>query len=246
MDDSRAKKFNTKKIALVIACAVMVLISIPFGLILALNEIRFNIAELYEKDITLAEDIVLDDEETLSKYGEPVKIFKGTVLTISDWVTYWGDSAGYEYMHSRFTLPDGEQVTFYIAIDSEYLDSKPDGPIYQLSDVSSPSSMIRDHADGSHIPPIVIDIHKLESYQTIREEYLNSREKYVSEVRNCKIIYIAVSFIVAAVLSLVVLLICKKTHKESIITVLLPFIIFIDIAIIVIAFDKYLWFISAV
>ncbi len=246
MDDSRAKKLKTKKTVLAIACAVMILISIPFGLILALYEIRFNIAELYEKDITLAEDIVLDDEETLSKYGEPVIIPKGTVLTISDWVTYWGDSAGYEYMHSRFTLPDSEQVTFYITIDPENPDSKPDGPIYQLSDVNSPSSMIRDHADGLSIPPRVIDIRKIESYQTIREEYLNTREKYASEVRTCKIVCIAISFIAAVVLSLVLLLICKKTQKESMITAILPFIIFIDIALVVIAFDRYLWFISAI
>ena len=241
MEDSRSKKLKAKKTALAIACAVMVLISIPFGWILALYEIRFNIAELYEKEITFAEDIVLADE-----YGEPVIISKGTTGTISDWVTYWGDSAGYEYMCSRFTLPDSGQVTLYIAIDPEYLDSKPDGPIYQISDVNNPSSMIRDHTNASSVPPVVIDISMIESYQTIREEYLNTREKYASEVRNCKILYTAISFIAAAVLSLVLLLICKKTQKESIITTLLPFIIFIDIALIVIAFDRYLWFISAI
>lgn len=246
MDDSRAKKLKTKKTALAIACVVMVLISIPFGLVLAQFEIRFSFVELYIKDITLAEDIVLDDKYILEKYGEPVTIPAGSIGKVQDMVCYLGDQGGYENMPTRFTLPDNEWVTVYITIDPEHLNSNPGSSVYQLTDVNDLSSVTKEYVNGSSSSPNVIDIRKIESYQTIREEYINTREKYASEVRNCKILYTAISFIVAAVLSLIILLICKKTHKESIITTLLPFIILIDIALIVIAFDRYLWFISAI
>lgn len=246
MDDSRAKKLKTKKTALVIACVVMVLISIPFGLVLAQFEIRFSFVELYIKDITLAEDIVLDDKYILEKYGEPVTIPAGSIGKVQDMVCYLGDQGGYENMPTRFTLPDNEWVTVYITIDPEHLNSNPGSSVYQLTDVNDLSSVTKEYVNGSSSSPNVIDIQKIESYQTIREEYINTREKYASEVRNCKILCLTISFIISVVLSLVLLLISKRTQKERKISVLLFITICIDIAIVIILFDKYLLIIKAV
>lgn len=146
---------------------LLLLLSIPLGIFLTNQYIYFShFSEKYEKKITLAEDIILDDELTVFLYGNPVILNKGDKGYIHDEInSVLGDEAGEAYIDARFSIGDGDSITVFISTDIES-DNPPSAP--------------------------VVDIDSIESSQTILNEYKQSRERYYTKVRNTQILGTAI------------------------------------------------------
>ena len=173
-----------------ILIVIFVLLGIPLGLFMTKQYIYFsNIRESYDREITLAEDIILDDELTVFLYGNPVILNKGDKGYIHDEInSVLGDEAGEAYIDARFSIGDGDSITVFISTDIES-DNPPSAP--------------------------VVDIDSIESSQTIINEYKQSRERYYTKVRNTQILGTALVVVIILVISAVVFLICKKTNGNA-------------------------------
>ena len=170
----------------VLISIVLLVCGTTLGLLLG-NVFCHDCYVLFRKDITLAEDVVFDDEYTTSVYGGPVVIEKGTKGSITDGADYRSDDAGEEYIHAFFTLSDGRGIDPLLSTDMP----------------------------SDRNPSKLIDISKIESSQEVLSEYKQSREDLRTRIRNTRITGALIGFAVSAVITVVVLAVNKKRSAVS-------------------------------
>ena len=201
-----------KNTCLIVLAVLLVILSIPLGILISKQYVYFSyISESYDREITLAEEIVLDDELTLFFHDNPVVLKKGDKGHIHDEVnSQLGDEVGEAYINARFSTNDGDYISVSISTDIESDDS-PAGT--------------------------VIDINKLESSQTILEEYKQSRERYHTKVRNSQItvtaIFVAIAVVIAAIVLMASkLLVIEEKSNTRLIGVLIVLVIVVIVGIV--------------
>ena len=145
-----------------------------------------NIVENYFQDITIVEDIIIDDQELVDLYGEggPIVISSGLHGRIEDSIaSIGGDTKGYEYINAYIYDVNGKSLNVAISIDPEV---NKDVMVVESGAHSISSNSGLDNSKVRIVYP-VIGISKLDSYQRILSEYKQSREAYYSEIRASRI-----------------------------------------------------------
>ena len=94
MDNNLANK------TLVILTILMLLAVSSFGIIKSIGKSR-QVVESYYSEISLNESIVLDDQNTLNKFGSPITLEKGTRGEISDSFDWYSECHGYKHIKAR-------------------------------------------------------------------------------------------------------------------------------------------------
>ena len=176
----------TNKIPKIISFIVLIAFGTSLGLFFGYVS-SHSCFVLFRKNITLAEDVVFDNEYTTHIYGGPVVISKGTKGSITDGADYRSDDCGEEYIHAFFTLSDGEGTDVLIS-------------------TGMPSDLK---------PDLSIDISKIESSQEVLSEYKQSREDLRTRIRNTRITGALIGFAVPVVITIIFLVVNKKRSGAS-------------------------------
>ena len=147
-----------------------------------------NIVEVLYRDVTVTEDIVFDDDETVEKYGGAVTIPAGMTGTIRNMVNSKGDAAGEGLIRAEFKLDDGTFIMAAIPADP-------------------------DADTGSY--RFVIDVNKIESGQMILSEYRQTRETYKTRVRNTWVLGILTGIVSAILLTAFFVILNRQLLKQN-------------------------------
>lgn len=205
---------NFKNIIFFPVVAILVLLGLIIGMFGSRLYEKYWVYEVYKKEITLAENITLDNEDYIMPNGEPLVLPSGTQGKMWDKIDYWGDSLGYDYIDASFVLENGS--TIYIPVSINPVEDE----------IRKPS----------------IGINNIASFQTILSEYAQSRERYHSRVKISYIVGIIVGAAASLTLALILSFKYIKTIKgNNSVSVFFGIVIFIDLALIlVITFCMFL------
>ena len=178
---------NKKRILFVVLIVLLFAESIPFGNICAKAYVKNGLFQIYKKEIVLANEVIIDDQQTVDKYGGSLVLPSGISGYISDKIDYWGDERGYDFIDASLTLNDGNIIDIAIALNA-----------------------------GSICPSVpTIDITNVEDYNTIKEEYKLSRETYFSSINKANICGLVLGALIPLILSISVWLIDRLVSKTG-------------------------------
>ena len=164
-----------KKFVFFVIVLIIFLAGIPFGMLNAEHKVIYESGNTYIKQVHLDEDVVLDDKNVISKFGDAIILSKGTEGRIRDSISYWGDELGYELIYADFALEDGKSIDVAISIN----------PVDDNNSMTEIS--IESIADSAEI---------LSGYEVSREQY---HEQVKAFRRNGMIIGIAISTIIPVI-----------------------------------------------
>lgn len=163
---------------------ISVILAILLGIVIS-NCCLLFVFESYDKEISMAEELVFDDQRIIELYGEPIILSKGMKGRIVDIIDCHGDTMGYENINVHFVVGDGKPVSAVISFDRAI-----DSTVLVLN-------------EGIIDVRPIFDISKIESSQTILLEYKNSRERYLKTTQTIRVIGTTVSLVVAMGLSVI-------------------------------------------
>lgn len=183
---------------LITVIVISLILCIPVSLFITL-QYTDGISEMYYREITLAEDIVIDDPEFIEFYGKPLTLTAGMKGHTVDAIDNYGDTKGYEYINAHFLIDDGYGISIAISIDPE-----------------ADTMMMRDSNYEVEVDTVVFSISKIESYQTVLSEYFQTRERFHARVRNAWVAGIAIAGAFVGILVGILFFMCKRTKTIKI------------------------------
>lgn len=237
MDNNLANK------TLVILTILMLLAVSSLGIIKSIGKSR-QVVESYYSEISLNESIVLDDQNTLNKFGSPITLEKGTWGEIRDSFDWYSEAHGYKHIKARFNLDDNKRLDVILLFEPGNEETADN------TQVVDATITIGNGEEQQIIPgtitvsdPPLIDINNVEDSQRIISEFQHVRESYNQKVKQTVIIGSVISVIIAIALVSVVWIIKAVCHKDKIVRILLIVSACIDV-VLVIATSLELYFIA--
>lgn len=155
----------------------------------------------YQKEITVKEKIVLDDQSVVNQYGKPIILEAGTTGEIYDLIEPYGEKSGYQHIKASFHLDEGGIFSVILRYEPE---SEKD----------------------SSIP--VIDINKINDSQKITSEFIQIYETYHQEVKQTIIIGSVIAAVIALALVSVIWIIRSFMRRDNAVKTLVIITICID------------------
>lgn len=155
----------------------------------------------YQKEITVKEKIVLDDQSVVNQYGKPIILEAGTTGEIYDLIEPYGEKSGYRHIKASFHLDEGGIFSVILRYEPE---SEKD----------------------SSIP--VIDINKINDSQKITSEFIQIYETYHQEVKQTIIIGSVIAAAIALALVSVIWIIRSFMRRDNAVKTLVIITICID------------------
>ena len=224
---------------LVIATILMLLAVSSFGIIKSIGKSR-QVVESYYSEISLNETIVLDDQNTLNKFGSPITLEKGTRGEISDSFDWYGETHGYKHIKARFTLEDSKRLDVILIFEPG------NEEIVDNTQAVDATITIGNGEEQQIIPgtitvsdPPFIDINNVENSQRIISEFQQVRESYNRKVKKTVVTGSVISVVIAIALVSVVWTIKLVCHKEKIARILLIVSACIDVVMVIAAALEY-------
>lgn len=191
---------------------VFLLLSVSSGFIVSQISER-NIVVNYFRDIIIAEDSIIENQELTEIYGDgkPFTISSGMHGRIEDSIAaIGGDTKGYEYINAYIYDVNGSSLNVAISIDPDVdndviiVESRPD---LIMSESNLDNTKIR-------IVYPVIGISKIDSYEEILLEYKQSREKYNFRIKAARMSGVATGFGMSIILCGGFVLLLRKTRTK--------------------------------
>ncbi len=173
-----------KKYVILFALLIPVYIAMVFVVI---NHINDYVFERYEKEVLLTEDIVFDDEVTVTIFDRPIMLNKGMRGMIVDQVDHNGDDSGEKYMHVLFNLDDGRVF----------------------------SSLIETANDADDSLNMSIKIDQIESGEEIVSEYKETRSRYYERIKRNDTIGLVIVTVGTVVLCVVIGILWSCSVKKT-------------------------------
>lgn len=96
---------------------IIILESIPLGLYVSKTIEKNYIYEIYSTSVVVADDVIIDDSNTVSQFGDAITLTKGMRGRVSDKIDYYSDQNGYENITADFQFDDARIVRVLIAVD---------------------------------------------------------------------------------------------------------------------------------
>ena len=155
----------------------------------------------YQKEITVKEKIMLDDQSVVNQYGKPIILEAGTTGEIYDLIEPYGEKSGYQHIKASFHLDEGGIFSVILRYEPE---SEKD----------------------SSIP--VIDINKINDSQKITSEFIQIYETYHQEVKQTIIIGSVIAAVIALALVSVIWIIRSFMRRDNAVKTLVIITICID------------------
>ena len=191
---------------------VFLLLSVISGFIVSHISER-NVVENYFRDIIIAEDFVIENQELTEIYGDgkPFTISSGMHGRIEDSIAAsGGDTKGYEYINAYIYDVNGSSLNVAISIDPDVdndvmvVESEPD---LIMSESNLDNTKIR-------IVYPVIGISKIDSYEEILLEYKQSREIFNSRIKVARMSGVATGIGMSIILCGGFVLLLRKTWMK--------------------------------
>lgn len=167
------------------------------------RSIERRIAVVYSKEISLAEEVVFDSSDFLKYHQESVVLPNGTSGLITDSIECLGDTGGSDYMQAVFQLDDGSCFTVKISIN----------PQIKNIDVNENTIDVPDVVTDDVTP--VISIIKLADYQDVLSGYMQSRERYYTQLERTRIICAVIGCALSAVLVSAIWICLKRKYEQK-------------------------------
>lgn len=70
---------------------IIILESIPLGLYVSKTIEKNYIYEIYSTSVVVADDVIIDDPNTVSQFGDAITLTKGMRGRVSDKIDYYSD-----------------------------------------------------------------------------------------------------------------------------------------------------------
>lgn len=191
---------------LAITTILMFLLVTAYGVIKTSEKSKRVFGE-YQKEITVKEKIVLDDQSIINQYGKPIILEAGTTGEIYDLIEPYGEKSGYRHIKATFHLDEGGMFSVILRYEPE-------------------------SGKESSIPEI--DINKINDSQKITSEFLQAREKYYQAVKQIRIKGSVLGAIAALAMVAGVWLVKHIVRKEKVGKVLLILTICIDVVLVLV------------
>lgn len=155
----------------------------------------------YQKEITVKEKIVLDDQSVVNQYGKPIILEAGTTGEIYDIIEPYGEKYGYRHIKASFCLDEGGIFSVILRYEPE-------------------------SGKESSIPEI--DINKINDSQEITSEYIQIYETYHKEVKQTIIKGSIIAAVIALALLSFIWIIRSFMHKDNAVKTLVIITICVD------------------
>ena len=185
---------------LILTTILMFLLVTAYGVIKSVEKSK-QVYGKYQKEITVKEKIVIDDQSIVNQYGKPIILEAGTAGEIYDLIEPYGEKSGYRHIKASFPLDEG-------GIFSAILQYEPES------------------GKDSSIP--VIDINKINDSQKITSEFIQIYETYHQEVKQTIIKGSVIAVLIALALVAVIWTIRRFMHKDKAVKTLVVITICVD------------------
>lgn len=194
---------RTKKyiIALAITTVLMFVLLSSYGVIKSVEKSK-QVYGKYQKEITVKEKIVLDDQSVVNQYGKPIILEAGTTGEIYDLIEPYGEKSGYRHIKATFRLDEGGMFSVILRYEPE-------------------------SGKESSIPEI--DINKIIDSQKITSEFIQIYETYHQEVKQTIIKGSVISVFIALAAVAFIWLIRFLMRKDNAVRILVIITICIDV-----------------
>lgn len=156
----------------------------------------------YQKEITVKEKIVLDDQSVVNQYGKPIILEAGTTGEIYDLIESSGEKLGYRHIKATFHLDEGGMFSVILRYEPE-------------------------SGKESSIPEI--DINKINDSQKITSEFIQIYETYHQEVKQTIIKGSVISVFIALAAVAFIWLIRFLMRKDNAVRILVIITICINV-----------------
>ena len=200
---NRGEAMRTRKyrIAFAITTVLMFVLITSYGVIKSVEKSKRVFGE-YQKEITVKEKIVLDDQSIINRYGKPIILEAGTTGEIYDLIESSGEKLGYRHIKATFHLDEGGIFSVILRYEPE-------------------------SGKESSIPEI--DINKINDSQKITSEFIQIYETYHQEVKQTIIKGSVISVIIALAVAAFIWLIRIFMRKDNAVKILVIITICIDV-----------------
>ncbi len=186
---------------LAVTTILMFLLVTAYGVIKTSEKSKRVFGE-YQKEITVKEKIVLDDQSIINRYGKPIILEAGTTGEIYDLIEPYGEKSGYRHIKATFHLDEGGMFSVILRYEPE-------------------------SGKESSIPEI--DINKINDSQKITSEFIQIYETYHQEVKQTIIKGSVISVIIALAVAAFIWLIRIFMRKDNAVRILVIITICIDV-----------------
>lgn len=186
---------------LAVTTILMFLLVTAYGVIKT-SEKSKRVFGKYQKEITVKEKIVLDDQSIINRYGKPIILEAGTTGEIFDLIEPYGEKLGYRHIKATFHFDEGGMFSVILRYEPE-------------------------SGKESSIPEI--DINKINDSQKITSEFIQIYETYHQEVKQTIIKGIVISVVIALAAVAFIWLIRFFMRKDNAVRILVIITICIDV-----------------
>lgn len=200
---------NILKNKLLIISTILLFVTVSFcGIIRSINNAKRMFAT-FQADITINETVVLDNQDVLKVYGEPVTLEKGMTGKIFDSFELNGEIHGYEHIHAQFAIKKG--TILYVILELEPEENEVAENSYGNE---TEERFIQESTVASYPPKIRID--KIENYQELISEFKQIRDDYYQKVKQTIVSGSVFAVIIAIVLVAIIWIIRLFVRKNNV------------------------------
>lgn len=185
---------------LVITTILMFLLITAYGVIKSVEKSK-QIYGKYQKEISVKERIVIDDQDVINQYGKPIILEAGTTGEIYDLIESSGEKLGYRHIKATFHLDEGGMFSVILRYEPE-------------------------SGKESSVPEI--DINKINDSQKITSEFIQIYETYHQEVKQTIIKGSIIAVVIALALLSFIWIIRSFMHKDNAVKTLVIITICVD------------------
>lgn len=194
---------------LLIISTILLFVTVSlYGIIRSINNAKRMFAS-FQADITVKETVVLDNQDVLKVYGEPVILEKGMTGKIFDSFELNGEMHGYEHIHAQFAIKKG--TILYVILELEPEENEVAENSYGNE---TEERFIQESTVASYPPKIRID--KIENYQELISEFKQIRDDYYQKVKQTIVSGSVFAVIIAIVLVAIVWIIRFFVRKNNV------------------------------
>ena len=201
------KTIMKNKLLIISTILLFVTVSL-YGIIRSINNAKRMFAS-FQADITVKETVVLDNQDVLKVYGEPVTLEKGMTGKIFDSFELNGEIHGYEHIHAQFAIKKG--TILYVILELEPEENEVAENSYGNE---TEERFIQESTVASYPPKIRID--KIENYQELISEFKQIRDDYYQKVKQTIVSGSVFAVIIAIVLVAIVWIIRFFVRKNNV------------------------------
>ena len=194
---------------LLIISTILLFVTVSFyGIIRSVNNAK-RIFESFQADITIKETVVLDNQDVLKDYGEPVILEKGMTGKILDSCELNWEIRGYEHIHAQFAIKKGTIIEVILEFEPEENEAAE-----KTYGNETEECFIQENTIASS--PNRIRIDKIENYQELISEFKQIRDDYYQKVKQTIVSGSVFAVIIAIVLVAIVWTIRFFVRKNNV------------------------------